>query len=93
MMAETESTSTGAPAQQERPTTLDDMPAQQLAAVQEQSDSRAHCDPSVCQYGDKITDWCGHDNYECSRCGRATLDIEEVKVRNPDFQPPKKRGR
>ena len=96
MTAETESTSQGATAQQERPATLDDMAPQQLAAVQEQSDSNAHCDPSVCQYGDKITDWCGHKNYECTRCGRATLELAEVRARRPDFEEPgapKKRAR
>lgn len=41
------------------------------------------CRPNVCELGDKTSTWKGYQNYECPRCGFATIDEGELKKRRP----------
>ncbi|ACB80834.1 hypothetical protein Mpop_2679 [Methylorubrum populi BJ001] len=57
--------------------TLDDPDADDVEA------SDRHCAPDVCKLGDKIGKWADFRNFECLRCGYATVSEDTVRARNP----------
>jgi hypothetical protein len=46
------------------------------------------CRPNVCELGDQTSNWKGYPNYECPRCGFATIDEGELKKRRPARRQP-----
>lgn len=41
------------------------------------------CTTDLCRLGDKVGKWAGFDNFECPRCGYATVSEDTVRARNP----------
>lgn len=68
------------PAPREKPqaeATLDDV------AVDPDAPQLSTCAPDVCQLGKKTSQWSGMKNYECPRCGYATVSEDTARARNP----------
>lgn len=57
--------------------TLDDVAADLDAA------HPSTCTFEVCQLGKKTGQWAGLKNYECPRCGFATVSEDTARARNP----------
>lgn len=57
--------------------TLDDVAADPDAA------HPSTCSADNCELGKKMSKWAGLDNFECPRCGYATVSEDTARARNP----------
>jgi hypothetical protein len=70
---------TSAPAQEKKPSAR----PKSSNEPRDMSSPSLDCRPDVCELGDKTSTWKGLKNYECPKCGYATIDEGEYKKRRP----------